>query len=74
MAFIRIGSRLANGSRSGAYVYADGEMINIHVAAKSAARRRGGSHVKLTYEEVIAIAKSCVNRGWVKSSTTAQKS
>lgn len=65
MSFIRCGSRLGNGARSGAYVYGDGELVNVHLADGSARRRGCGNHVRLTYEEVIAIARSCVERGWV---------
>ena len=67
MAFIRVGSRLANGSRSGAYVFGVGEHISISVKHGSAKRRGCTTQsVKLTYEEVIAIAQSCQDRGWLK--------
>lgn len=66
MAFIRMGSRLANGSRSGAYVYNDGAYVNIHLQSNSAKRRRSGAHLKLTHEELCAIAKGVVERGWLE--------
>lgn len=61
-----MGSRLANGSRSGAYVYNDGEYVNIHLQSNSAKRRRSGNHVKLTPEELCAIARGVVARGWLE--------
>jgi hypothetical protein len=64
MSFIRVGSRLGNGSRSGAYVYNDGEFINLVIAHKSAARRNCQTWARITCEELIALAKATVNLGW----------
>ena len=66
MSFLRTGTRLRNGSKSGAYIYGDGTYINIHISIPSKKRRHCGEHVKLTYEELIYIAQSCLNRGWLK--------